>query len=72
MTKIWSYCVSMMLAATLAAFSGVTLAGSTGPTSAASGTIVALGQDEAKQASDQDPNTPPDCKKYPKDSRCKK
>lgn len=24
------------------------------------------------QAQDQDPKTPPDCKKYPKDTRCKK
>ena len=66
------YCMSVLLAAMLAAFSVATLAGTAGPSSAGLITIAAVGQDEAQQASDQDPNTPPDCKKYPKDSRCGK
>lgn len=52
---------SVMLAVCLAALAGTGIAG-TPP--AADRTIVA-------QAPIQDPNTPPDCRKYPKDTRCK-
>jgi hypothetical protein len=30
------------------------------------------GQREVYQSGDQDPKTPPDCAKYPRDTRCKK
>ena len=66
------YCMSILLAAMLAAFSGATMAGTSSSSSTGSFTIAAVGQDEVQQASDQDPNTPPDCKKYPKDTRCGK
>ncbi len=52
----------LMLTACLAAFAGVSYAGSL---PAGDSVIVA-------QAPTQDPKTPPDCKKYPKDTRCKK
>ena len=73
MTKYWSKCMSVMLALVLGAFSCAVLAGNSGAVSAGSGTIVvALTQGEAQQTSGQDPSSPPDCKKYPKDTRCKK
>jgi hypothetical protein len=51
---------SILLTACLAAFASVSFAGSL---PAADRVIVA-------QAPTQDPKTPPDCKKYPKDVRC--
>lgn len=54
--------LSFLLAASLAVFSGSVLAGTRAATD---GVIVA-------QSPTQDPNTPPDCKKYPQDVRCKK
>ncbi|HET9404345.1 MAG TPA: hypothetical protein VFO57_07180 [Burkholderiales bacterium] len=54
--------LSLLLAALFALLAGNVLA-DTRP--AADGVIVA-------QSPTQDPNTPPDCKKYPQDVRCKK
>jgi hypothetical protein len=54
--------LSFLLAALIAVFSGSVLADTR---AAADGVIVA-------QSPTQDPNTPPDCKKYPQDVRCKK
>ena len=69
MRKLWSYCISMMLTAMLAVFSGAALAGPANPVLAATETTTVFGQDEVQQS---DPKTPPDCKKYPTDPRCKK
>ena len=69
MRKLWSYFISAMLTAMLGAFSGAVLAGTGNPFPAATGTTSGYGQDEVQQS---DPKTPPDCKKYPKDPRCKK
>jgi hypothetical protein len=52
---------SLVLAACLVSFAG---AGFAGTAPATDRMIVA-------QAPTQDPKTPPDCKKYPKDVRCK-
>jgi len=52
---------SLLLAACLAAFAG---AGFADAVPANERVIIA-------QSQDQDPGTPPDCKKYPKDVRCK-
>jgi hypothetical protein len=68
MRKLWSYFISAMLTAMLGAFSGAVLAGPGNPVLAATATT-AFGQDPVQQS---DPKTPPDCKKYPKDPRCKK
>lgn len=65
MIKLWTYLMSMMLMAMLATFSGATIAG---PGSAVLAATTVYGQDEVQQS---DPGTPPDCKKYPKDPRCK-
>ena len=51
----------LLLAACVAAFAGASFAGTPPSTDRM---IVA-------QAPTQDPSTPPDCKKYPKDTRCK-
>ena len=61
MKTVLSKYASLFLAASLAVFAGVSFAG---PVQATDRAIFAQ--------SDQDPNTPPDCKKYPKDVRCKK
>jgi hypothetical protein len=53
---------SVLLAACLAAFAGATFANS----------VPATDRMIVAQAPDQDPKTPPDCKKYPKDVRCPK
>lgn len=54
---------SLLLAAGLAAFAGAGFADSAPATDRM---IV------AQASPTQDPKTPPDCKKYPKDTRCKK
>lgn len=69
MRKLWSYFISAMLTAMLGAFSGAALAGPGNPVLAVTGATSGYGQDEVQQS---DPKTPPDCKKYPKDPRCKK
>jgi hypothetical protein len=61
MKSLLSKCASLFLAAGLATIAGVSFAG---PVQTTDRVIFAQ--------SDQDPNTPPDCKKYPKDVRCKK
>lgn len=70
-TRFWSYLASILMSAVLGAFSGIAVAGQSGPLSTSSYSVIALNQ-EIAQADDQDPNSPPDCKKYPKDRRCKK
>lgn len=62
MTRFLSYVLSAMLLA----FSGATLAGGSGES------VITQGQIAQAQPSDQDPKSPPDCKKYPKDTRCGK
>lgn len=64
MTRFLSYALSIMLLA----FSGATLAGSTG----SADSVITQRQIAQAQPSDQDPKSPPDCKKYPKDTRCGK
>lgn len=62
-----SYLGATALAALFAMFSGSVLAGSIAtysPDSAVKQQVQAQG--------DQDPKTPPDCTKYPKDTRCSK
>ena len=53
--------LSLLLAACLAIFAGSAFAGTV---PAGDGVIVA-------QSPTQDPKSPPDCKKYPNDTRCK-
>ena len=73
MTKYWRNCMSVMLSLVLGAFSCAALAGNSGAMSGSATTVAAVMQDELQQAGGgQDPNSPPDCKKYPKDTRCKK
>jgi len=56
---------SLLLAACLATFAGTGFASTTA--------VPATDRMIVAQASpDQDPKSPPDCKKYPKDTRCKK
>ena len=69
MRKLWSYFISAMLTAMLGAFSGAALAGPGNPFSAALEATSGSGQDQVQQS---DPKTPPYCKQYPKDPRCKK
>jgi hypothetical protein len=64
MTRFLSYLLSAMLIA----FSGAVVA----ETGAGAGSVVSQGQIAQAQPSDQDPKSPPDCKKYPKDTRCGK
>ncbi|MNC97738.1 hypothetical protein D3C83_154970 [compost metagenome] len=63
MTRFLSYVLSAMLLA----FSGAALAGT-----GSAGSVITQGQIAQAQPSDQDPKSPPDCKKYPKDTRCGK
>lgn len=64
MTRTLAYALSAMLLA----FSGATLAGT-----GSADSVITQGQTVAQaQPSDQDPKSPPDCKKYPKDTRCGK
>jgi hypothetical protein len=59
---------STVLAALALAFSGLALAA---PIAGQAPAKVIYAKDAVVQAAgDQDPNTPPDCKKYPKDTRC--
>lgn len=60
MENLFRKSASVLLTACVAAFAGASFAGSL---PAADRVIIA-------QAPTQDPNTPPDCKKYPKDTRC--
>ena len=56
---------SLLLAACLSTFAGAGFAGTS--------VVPASDRMIVTQASpDQDPKSPPDCKKYPKDTRCKK
>ena len=73
MTKLWTNCMSVMLSLVLGAFSCAALAGNPGAASGSATIVAAVTQDEVQQAGGgQDPNSPPDCKKYPNDTRCKK
>ena len=61
MTRFLAYLLSaMLITASGAVFAGAGTGSSSGVTP-----IV-------QAQSDQDPKSPPDCKKYPKDTRCKK
>lgn len=64
-TSYWSYFVSILVSAILGAFSGIAVGGQGVPVSSSIGATTILAQ-----ADDQDPNTPPDCKKFPRDTRC--
>jgi hypothetical protein len=63
MKLLFSKFLSLLLGASIALFAG---AGFAAPVSAADRVTI------VQASPDQDPNTPPDCKKYPKDVRCKK
>lgn len=68
-TRYGSYLASILMSALIGAFSGTALAGQVGPLSTSPYNVIAFGQ-EIMQTGDQDPNSPPDCKKYPRDTRC--
>ena len=65
--RFWRDWGSTVMAALVLAFSGTAMAGPIGG-QLPDRTIYA-GKPDIK-AGDQDPHTPPDCKKFPKDSRC--
>ena len=56
--------LASLLSAMLLVASGAVLAGT--------GTGSTVITPTTQASSDQDPKSPPDCKKYPKDTRCKK
>lgn len=67
-TKVfWWNWGSTVMAALVLAFSGAAMAG---PIGGQSPDRVVYAGKSTVQAGDQDPNTPPDCKKFPNDSRC--
>jgi len=65
----WRYCGSATTAAMALALCGAAMAVPVG--GKLPDAVIYAGTNGTAEAGDQDPNTPPDCKKYPKDSRCK-